>query len=362
MIDDTIRYYIGFNLTPGIGPLRLSRLIERCGSVAAAWHADEATLVAAGLDARSIANLRTARQTLDLDAELARLRANGITPLAITDPAYPPLLRMIAAPPPLLYVRGTMTASDQRAIAIVGTRHPTPYGREVTRRLARDLAVAGITIVSGLALGIDTIAHTAALEAGGRTLAVLACGADRVYPERNRTLAEQIVTAGALISDYPLGTPPAPLNFPPRNRIIAGLSLATLVVEAREDSGALITVQFALDQGRDVMAVPGSIFNPLSAGPHRLIREGAAIITSAQDVLAVLNLEGRSDLHEPPLELALTAEEEAIYRVVESEPQHIDVIGRAAGQAAATTAAALALLELKGLVRQVAPLYYARGR
>ena len=361
-MEDVIRYYIGFNLVPGIGPLRLARLIERCGSVAAAWHADETMMIAAGLDARSMAGLQEARQRIDLDAELERLRAVGVTPISIADPRYPPLLRMIPAPPPLLYLSGTLTPADQRAVAIVGTRHPSHYGREAARRLARDLASAGLTIVSGLALGIDTIAHTAALEAGGRTIAVLASGIDRVYPERNRALAERIKTSGALLSDYPLGTPPAPLNFPPRNRIISGLSLATLVVEAGESSGALITVQFALDQGREVMAVPGSIFNPLSAGPHRLIRDGAAIVTGADDVLAVLNLDRQTTLADTPLDVVLTPEEEAIYAVVMAEPQHIDMIGRAAGQSAAATAAALALLELKGLVRQVAPLYYARGR
>ncbi|MEF3275032.1 MAG: DNA-processing protein DprA [Chloroflexus sp.] len=361
-MSDTLRYYLGFNLIPGIGPLRLARLIEHCGSVTAAWHASDMAMAAAGLDSRSIAGLKAARQTLDLDAELSRLHAAGVTPLSIADPAYPPLLRMIPAPPPLLYLRGAITPADQRAIAIVGTRHPSPYGREATRRIARDLAAAGLTIVSGLALGIDTIAHTAALEANGRTIAVLASGVDRIYPERNRALAQQIAAVGALVSDYPLGTPPAPLNFPPRNRIIAGLSLATLVVEAGAQSGALLTVQFALDQGRDVLAVPGSIFNPLSIGPHQLIRDGAAIVTSARDVLDVLNLASCNTMDESPLELALTPEEEAIYRVVAAEPQHIDVIGRAANQSAAATAAALALLELKGLVRQVVPLYYARGR
>ncbi len=361
-MEDVVRYYVGFNLVPGIGPLRLARLIERCGSIAAAWHADETMMIAAGLDARSMAGLQEARRRIDLDAELERLRAVGVTPISIADPRYPPLLRMIPAPPPLLYLCGTLTPADQRAVAIVGTRHPSHYGREAARRLARDLASAGMTIVSGLALGIDTIAHTAALEAGGRTIAVLASGIDRVYPERNRALAERIKTSGALLSDYPLGTPPAPLNFPPRNRIISGLSLATLVVEAGESSGALITVQFALDQGREVMAVPGSIFNPLSAGPHRLIRDGAAIVTGADDVLAVLNLDRQTTLADTPLDVVLTPEEEAIYAVVMAEPQHIDMIGRAAGQSAAATAAALALLELKGLVRQVAPLYYARGR
>jgi DNA processing protein len=361
-MEDVVRYYVGFNLVPGIGPLRLARLIERCGSIAAAWHADETMMIAAGLDARSMAGLQEARRRIDLDAELERLRAVGVTPISIADPRYPPLLRMIPAPPPLLYLCGTLTPADQRAVAIVGTRHPSHYGREAARRLARDLASAGLTIVSGLALGIDTIAHTAALEAGGRTIAVLASGIDRVYPERNRALAERIKTSGALLSDYPLGTPPAPLNFPPRNRIISGLSLATLVVEAGESSGALITVQFALDQGREVMAVPGSIFNPLSAGPHRLIRDGAAIVTGADDVLAVLNLDRQTTLADTPLDVVLTPEEEAIYAVVMAEPQHIDMIGRAAGQSAAATAAALALLELKGLVRQVAPLYYARGR
>jgi DNA processing protein len=362
MLPDDTRYYLGFNLVPGIGPARLGRLVERCGSIAAAWQASPTEMAAAGLDARSCAGLLAARRERDLDIELARVLAAGLQPISLAHPAYPPLLAAAPAAPPLIYLRGAFDPADSWAVAVVGTRHPTPYGREATQRLAGDLARSGVTIVSGLAIGVDTIAHQAALEAGGRTIAVLACGLDTVYPERNTRLATQIAAQGGLVSDYPLGTKPMPLNFPPRNRIISGLSLATLVIEAGEGSGALITVEFALEQGREVFAVPGTIFSSASVGCNRLIRDGAGLVTCADDLLSALSLsrseaqrEARAELPDDPLEAA-------IFEQLDYQPRHIDALGRAAELPAAQAAAALVMLELKGLARQAGAQLYVRAR
>ncbi|MCG8350048.1 MAG: DNA-processing protein DprA [Chloroflexales bacterium] len=356
------RYYLGFNLVSGIGPIRLARLIEYSGSVEAAWNATFGDLAAAGMDAKSSATLLAARAKLDLDAELERTIAAGVRLVTIADKDYPSLLAQAPYPPPLLYVRGILDSADDWALAIVGTRSPTSYGKEVTYRLATDLANSGITIVSGLALGIDSIAHRAALEAGGRTIAVLGCGVDVPYPVRNWQLAERIITQGALVSEFPLGTKPAPTNFPPRNRIISGLSLGTLVTEAGFKSGALITVDFALEQGRDVFAVPGPIFSKTSFGANQLIRDGAGLITKATDMLEALNLgvalaqqEVRAELPDDPTEAALLA-------LISYEPQHADVLGRAARMPAPEVAATLAMLELKGYVRQVGNMEYVLAR
>ncbi|RRR77468.1 MAG: DNA-protecting protein DprA [Candidatus Viridilinea halotolerans] len=359
---DHLRYYLGFNLVPGIGPARLARLQGYCGSLADAWHADAFELAAAGLEAKASAALVAARARLDLDAELERVAAAGVTLLCLDDPGYPRLLREIPGAPPLLYVRGALTAADDWAVAVVGTRAPTTYGRDATLRFSGELARAGVTVVSGLALGIDTVAHEAAIDAEGRTLAVLGCGVDQPYPERNRRLAARIIEQGALISDYPLGTMPIPANFPPRNRIISGLSRGCLVVEAGERSGALITVGFALEQGRDVFALPGPIFSRQSVGCNRLIRDGAGLVTNAQDLLADLELTTASVQREARTEIPGDPAEAALLQLLSYEPTAIDELGRAAGLSAPATAAALALLELRGLARQAAPMLYVLAR
>lgn len=356
------RYYLGFNLVPGVGPIRLARLIERCGSVEAAWEAKQGDLNAAGWDAKTSAALRESQRKLDLDAALESVFAAHVHLLTLEDAAYPALLAQVPNPPPLLYVRGSLSSADDWALAVVGTRSPTTYGKEATRRIVSELVSSGTSIVSGLALGIDTIAHSTALEAGGRSIAVLGCGVDVSYPERNRKLAAQIIEQGALISEYPLGTRPIPANFPPRNRIISGLTLGTVVVEAGIKSGALITVDFALEQGRDVFAVPGSIFNKTSEGTNQLIRNGAGLVARAADVLEALNLgvataqqEVRNALPDDPTEAALLAQ-------ISYEPQHIDELGRACNMPAPTVAATLAVLELKGLVRQAGAMQYVLAR
>ena len=361
-IMDNTRFYLGFNLVNGIGPARLDRLIDFCGSIEAAWRARPADVLAAGLDARSAHALRLAQRTVDLDTELERAAQAGIQLLTREHAAYPAGLAQIPAPPPLLYVRGRLAAVDAWSVAVVGTRSPTSYGKEAARRLAGDLAGAGVTVISGLAIGIDTLAHTAALEAGGRTIAVLACGADLVYPERNRALAEQICQAGAIISEFPLGAKPTPQMFPVRNRLISGLALGTLVIEAGIGSGALITVDYALEQGRDVFAVPGSIFSKVSQGTNQLLRNGATIATSAQDMLEALNLNAATAQQEIQLAFPDDPAEAALLDLVSYEPQHIDELRRASGLAVADVSAMLAMMELKGLVRQAGALQYVRVR
>ncbi|MFN8501643.1 DNA-processing protein DprA [Kouleothrix sp.] len=359
---DNTRFYLGFNLVNGIGPARLDRLIERCGSLEAAWHATPAELQAAGLDARSAGALLAARRTLDIDAEIERADQAGVALVSREHASYPAALRQIPSAPPLLYVRGRLAPSDGWSVAVVGTRSPTSYGKEAARRLAGDLAGAGVTIVSGLAIGVDTIAHTAALESGGRSIAVLACGADMVYPERNARLAEQLCQAGAIVSEFPLGARPTPQMFPVRNRLISGLSLGTLVVEAGIGSGALITVEYALEQGRDVFAVPGSIFSKVSQGTHQLIRNGAALVGSANDILEALNLNTIAVQQEIQQAFPDDPAEAALLELVSFEPQHIDELHRASGASVAEVAAMLALLELKGLVRQAGVMQYVRVR
>jgi DNA processing protein len=252
--------------------------------------------------------------------------------------------------------------TDDWAVAVVGTRHASAYGREAARGLAGDLARAGVTIVSGLARGIDTQAHRAALDAGGRTLAVLGSGVDIIYPYENHKLAAEIVEHGALISEYALGVQPEANNFPPRNRVISGLSRGVIVVEAGEQSGALITVDFAADQGREVFAVPGSIFQRGSLGTNRLIRDGAHPVLSANDVLEALNLTSVAQHVEAQMLLPTDATEALLFEQLSGEPTHVDEVGRAANLPIATVSSALALMELKGLVRQVGGMNYVRAR
>lgn len=359
---EDIHYYLGFNLVNGIGPARLDRLSMFFGSLEEAWNAESGDLMMAGLDGRTVAALHDVRQRIDLAAEYARITALGIRPICRDDTAYPSQLRSLVNGPPLLYVRGTLAEQDRWSLAVVGTRNASAYGRDVTRRLVTDLAQAGITIVSGLALGIDAVAHEAALEAGGRTLAVLGSGVDKLYPLTNARLGEAIIRQGAVLSEYAVGTAPTAANFPPRNRIISGLSLGVLVVEAAERSGALITVDFALEQGRDVFAVPGSIFSPRSVGCHRLLRDGATIVTGAEDVLEALNLQDAVEQQAVAAAVPETAEEVALLRLIEAEPRHIDAISRESALSLPVVSATLAMLELKGLVKQVGGMQYVLAR
>lgn len=360
-MGDTLRYWIGFNLVRGIGPVRLRNLLQAFGDIASAWMASESALRAVGLDERALRNLLKVRAQVDLDQVLQKAAELGVKILTWESSEYPTLLAHLPDAPPVLYLRGKLVQDDEWAVAVVGTRKVSPYGRQVAYRLASDLASNGLTIVSGLARGIDSIAHRAAIEAGGRTIAVLGSGVDHIYPPEHRRLAQAIIEQGALISDYPLGTRPEASNFPPRNRIISGLSLATIVVEAGLRSGALITADFALDQGREVFAVPGSILSPSSAGCNRLLRDGAHVLTETRDVFEVLHLGQIEEKRAAQMALPETPTERAVFARLSTEPQHVDELARATELSAATVSSALVLMELKGLVRQVAPLTYVRA-
>ncbi len=354
-------YWIAFNKVPGIGPARLAALLEACGSIEAAWRASIHELKSAGLDKRSLENLLAARRTIDVDAEWALALKAGVQIVTWNDPNYPENLHQIEAPPPVLYLRGELCDEDRWAVAVVGTRRASVYGREVANTVARELAANGVTIISGLALGIDTVAHKAALLAGGRTLAVLGSGVDQLYPPENRGLAQMIAEHGAVVSEYALGTRPEAGNFPPRNRIISGLSKGVVIVEAGRRSGALITAHFAADQGRDVFAVPGNILHPGSAGCNGLIQQGAMPLLSVDDVLEQLNLtrveaqqSARKLMSPDPTEAQLLA-------YLSNEPRHIDEIVRQAAMPPPQVTSLLTIMELKGLVRQVGPMNYVRG-
>jgi DNA processing protein len=360
-------YWVLVNTAAGIGPIRFQRLISVCGSADNAWHARDVELAAAGLERRTIDSLRTLRQTTTPDAVLKRLATLGISALTLLDDDYPVNLRQVADPPPVLFTRGRLTNRDQTAVALVGTRKATAYGKAVADRLTRDLAQAGVTVVSGLARGIDTVVHHAAMHDRGRTLAVLGNGLDQIYPAENAALARKIVDSrsGALVSEFGPGIPPDAVNFPRRNRIISGLSLVTVILEAGEPSGALITADFALEQGRDVLAVPGSIFSPTCAGTNHLIKQGATPVTCADDILDVLNSHAPgtattdAGLACPVPELP--PDESSVWRALSPEPRHIDTLARDLTMRPGEVSATLAVLELKGLARQVGSMLYTRA-
>ncbi len=355
-------YLLAFGRVRGIGPVRLRLLQSRFGSLSAAWRASEFELIAAGLDHKSVGALVATRKTVQPEEEPARLERAHVQAVTWADAGYPKLLREIADPPPVLYLRGALSDADAWAVAIVGTRRATVYGREVSEMLAGDLARNKITVVSGLARGIDAAAHQAALGAGGRTIAVLGCGVDIVYPPEHRKLAEQIVEQGALVSDYPPGTQPEAVNFPPRNRIISGLSLGAVVVEADEQSGALITANFALEQGRDVFAVPGNIFNRSSRGANQLIQKGAKMVLAASDILEELNLSMVTAHAEVQAIVPEDETERLLLSRLSHEPVLTDELVRGLDLPAEAVTATLALMELKGMVRQAGGASYVLAR
>ncbi len=355
-------YWVGFNKVQGIGPLRLRALLDTYGSIERAWHAPGEQLSRVGLDNRSVKNLLKARSEIDLERELERIEAMNVRVLTWESPDYPRLLLETHAPPPVLYVKGELTEQDAWAVAIVGTRRASTYGREVTRRLSGALARNGITVVSGMARGIDGVAHRAALEAGGRTVAVFGCGIDRIYPPEHRKLAQQIASRGALVSDYPLGTPPEGRNFPPRNRIISGLSLGVLVTNAGKTSGALITADFAAEQGRDVFAVPGSVLTRGSIGPNRLIQDGAKLVATAEDILEELNLTMVAEQKQARQVLPDDETEATLLEHLSADPTHVDDLQQKIDLPISEVTSTLAMMELKGMVRQVGGMKYVVAR
>jgi DNA processing protein len=277
--------------------------------------------------------------------------------ITLEDPAYPRLLKESANPPYIIYMRGNVSLLEEAApmVSLVGSRKYSSYGAQAAETLARDLANSGIVIVSGMALGIDTFAHRGALSANGKTIAVLGNSLDdkNIYPRNNFNLSRAIMENGLLLSEYPIETSAGPLTFPARNRIIAGLTLGTLVVEAGEKSGALITAEMALDYNREVFAVPGSIFSEQSTGANSLLRKGAKVVTGVKDILEELNLNKNDSLVTPLPKIPSTKEEEIILKILGSEPQHIDNISKISKLGTATAASTLALMEMKGWTKNI---------
>ncbi len=351
----------------GASARRLNRLLDHFGSPAALFAASVEDLRRAEGCSREVAEklLHPACAARDRDYRL--METLGVTLLPRSSPEYPALLQEIPDPPPALYVRGTLSPRDRRSVAIVGSRRATDYGRRLAERFARELVEAGLTVVSGLARGIDTAAHLGALRGGGRTLACLGCGVDIAYPPENRELAAQIAESGAVLSEYPMNAAPDAWHFPSRNRIVSGLSLGVVILEAPSGSGALITTECAVQQNREVFAVPGNVDNFRNAGAHALIKDGAKLVETVQDILCELPPETARGPLQPSLELdapralpELSPDETVVFGLLHEEPQPMDDLLLELELPTSRVSAALLTLEIKGLARRLPGNAYVR--
>jgi DNA processing protein len=370
-----VRDLLALHLVPGLGPRRIAALLGRFGSAGRALRASAAELGdVPQLGPTSAQNLAQAPHEANLAAELERMGRHGVRLLALGTPEYPPALATIPDPPHLLYVRGTVTAADALAVALVGSRKCTDDGRRVAARLAAGLVRAGVTVVSGLARGIDGVAHRAALQAGGRTLAVLAGGLSRIYPPEHTDLAGAVEASGAVLSEACMDQEPLAGLFPVRNRIISGLCRAVVLVEAAQKSGALITASHAADQGRTVLAVPGSVDSPASGGTHELIRKGAVLCRGVEDILEEVH--GVSAMATAAARAAAAAPapppgpsgpppgldevQRRVWEFLAGQPRHADEVAQQLGLGAAQVGTALTLLEMKKVVRRLPGNRYER--
>ncbi len=353
-------YLNALNRISVLGARRISALTDHFGSAEAAWNASKDQYQSAVDLKGHLDKLIQEKSSIDPRHEWDLLRKNKIKSISPGSPEYPKLLSQIPYPPPILYYRGSLEKINNPSVAVVGSRRCTFYGREVAGRIAGELASAGVGVISGMALGVDTAAHNGALQNRGYTVAVLGCGLDRCYPPRNQDLMEQIAADGAVISEFSLYTEPVSFNFPQRNRIISGLSLGTVVVEATAKSGALITANYALEQNREVFAVPGNIGSPYSRGCHRLLKDGARLVESVEDILEELYIEPEEQLTIEITGEVLSASEKAVLEVIPYEPMHIDRIIQLTGAGAAETVATLLSLEIKKKIHQTPGKYFCR--
>ncbi|GHO43529.1 DNA-processing protein DprA [Ktedonospora formicarum] len=359
---EQLMHWIAFSRVMGIGPVRFRRLQDHFESdMRRAWRATRTELVEAGLDEKVSEKFIYQRAKIEPELELERLEKRRIRVLTWQDEDYPPLLNQLEYAPPVLYIYGQLNDDDRQCtLGIVGTRRMTSYGRQVTERFTGDLVKGQVTIISGLALGVDTVAHSTALDEGGRTIAVLASGLDTIYPPPNRSLAKRIVESGqgALISAFPLGVRPDAGNFPARNHLIAGLSLGILITEAPARSGALITANSALQQGREIFGVPHSIFSPGGEGVNKLLQEGAHLVTNVKDIIERLNIHMLPQQIEVKKALPANAEEEVLLALLSQEPRHIDEIIRESDLPANNVTATLTIMQLKGMVKDMGGMSY----
>jgi len=354
---EEVFYWLALSLTPGIGSTLMRRLLDRFNTPEAVFHAPMKELSKIeGLGEKVAQEIRKGPLEKVVERELSLLREVGGRVITLKDEEYPKRLKDIYDPPALLYVRGALKKEDEFAISIVGSRKTTPYGRWFTEKVSQELARHGVTIVSGMARGIDSLAHWGAISGGGRTIAVLGCGVDVIYPSENRNLFAKMIDRGAILSEFPMGSPPEGGHFPRRNRIISGLSLGVVVVQASEKSGSLITAGYALEQGREVFAVPGNVGTESSRGTHRLIKEGAKLVESSEDILEeILPQWRRGGEATPKVEAPrpdLPEEERVLYELLGETPLHIDVMIRESRLEPGKVSSILLNLELKGLVSQ----------
>lgn len=358
-----LKYWLSFNQISAIGPVRWQRLLNYFSSLEYAWSACSSELIRAGIESKIVDELITKRAEIDPDLELEKLKINKGRVITILDPNYPKLLKEIYAPPPLLYYFGELDLNNDFTLAVVGARKISEYGQRTTSQIVNELARAGLTIISGLALGIDTCAHLATIESGGKTIAVLGSGLGRIYPASNRQTAQKIIdSGGAIITEFPISMPPLKHNFPQRNRIISGLSLGTLVTEAGERSGALITTKYALDQNREVFAVPGSIHNEGCQGPNNLIKMGAKVVTSSDDILETLNLAQAKDFKIIKDVVPENKTEKILFELLSGEPIHVDKLSQCAKLDISNVNSTLSIMEMKGMVKHLGNQKYAKAR
>lgn len=361
---DRVSAYLTLNLLPDIGPLRMQHLLEHFGNVEKIFTAGIAELCQVeGIGEKLAQRILSAPKEIDLEKEFKLIEKNQVKLIFWDDLNYPVGLKTLPDPPAVLYLRGELKEEDIFAVSIVGTRRATSYGKLVTEKLAKGLAEAEITVISGLARGIDTEAHQVTLSAGGRTIAVLGNGLAVHYPPENRKLEEKIINSGALLSEFPMTYPPERANFPQRNRLIAGLSFGVVVIEADIQSGALITARLALEQGKEVFAVPGSILSPYSRGTHLLIKEGAKLVEETADIIEEiqpLKERWRPRLKQEKKEEELTHEEKKIYEIFPFEPVSIDFLLEHTGLSLGKISQFLLSLEMKGLIKPLAGKMYQR--
>jgi len=390
-------YWLALSLVQGVGAILFKRLVEAFGSPRSVFEASPAALQQIpGVGSKTAYHINRFLKTDTLRKQLQLIEKHRVQIVTFNEEAYPELLRTIFDPPPVLYVKGTLSEKDRLAVAVVGSRKSSTYGRSTAEKMGADLAAKGITVVSGLARGIDSFAHRGALKGSGRTIAVLGNGVDQIYPIENRSLYEEVVEKGAVISEFPMGTPPDRKNFPVRNRIISGLSLGIVVVEAGDRSGALITADQALEQGREVFAIPGNISSYTSRGTHRLIKQGAKLVETVEDILEELSLphrlaksgvrgEGSAIQGQNPVgslrgkeaapsgELSLfkeeaapspsdlTEEEDLVYAVIGSEPIHVDEIIHHLQRPTGFVLRVLMMLEMKNRIKQLSGKRFIRS-
>jgi DNA processing protein len=365
--EEELAHWLAFSKLDGVGPRRLSLLIEQLESVTSAWKAPPAVLESIrGFGPETVAAIQRGRHEIDPDKLLAEFKKTGLTALTWNDRQYPLQLKHIADPPVVLYVNGVLSeAMLAHAVGVVGTRRPTAYGHKIAADVARGLSENGVTVVSGMAIGIDSLAHWGAIEGGSATIAVLGCGPDVCYPSSNKRLFKKLVEEGkgAVVSEYYPGTSPDKFRFPARNRIISGICHALVVVEGGLDSGSLITAYQAFDQSREVFAFPGRIDNPMSCGPHKLIRNNNAhLCTSYTDILDELNwvCSQTATASERPRVVQLYGRERDIYNLLSSEPVHFDTLFQQCSLTVGELSATLTMLELAGVVVRQSGDWYAR--